>query len=406
MHNYDPKKDGSDVKDLFSLVFPTQKFDTKLYKKLRRFRLEWTRKSVEYSEFLGGNSLGLQAIRFSSRDDEMLMVDIFNVAQDTLRSSIIRLPDIDSKWVVSTNPVLQTLTYTMYRFIKDGDIGNKLDDALEECYYIFAYKVLGSLISHYFKFNTTPAIAKATYEGLSNRFLIKKLGTWNAVLKHRSLDIIPPKGLHTDRFKKYTTEDSVLIINDLQGRLREMIKNIYLVFLDVKDNNKGVSSRTATDVSDSGESIATVTSRPDKYVNRLRELIESPINLIDDDLIHLVSQFVKASEPDAIKKSIFLLSETYDPKNKEAIYLEHIVVKTLAYIRTKGINGNYLDNIVEIINHMKGYWSSGSVDDDGVKLTRNIITQATIHSTGRRTKWYIAANTLATVVYLFVRAVK
>ena len=114
MFNYDPKHDGKEASDLFGKLYKNISFDKKLYKQLYEFRIHWSHKGVEYSEFLGGNTLGVHPVRFSSRDDSMLMNDIYNVDVAVVYNNIIKLPDINKKWKVSTNPILQTLIYTVH----------------------------------------------------------------------------------------------------------------------------------------------------------------------------------------------------------------------------------------------------------------------------------------------------
>jgi len=407
MINYIPSRDGDQMKDLFDYMCKDIKFDRKLFNQIQKFRVSWSRKSVEYSEFLGSNLLGLHAVRFSTRDDDLLVTGIFNLDISTVYTNILKLPDINKNWSIATNPILQLMTYSMHRFSTDGKLGKSTDDAVRECYFIFAYKVFGSLISHYFKYNTTPAIAKATYEKLSNRFLIKRLGNWDSVIHYRSNDVVPPKGLHVDKIKRYTTDDAVRIANDLQGRIRETIKNIYLVMMDVRENDYMIKSASQLENNASGEETnKEITDRPDKYVNRIKDAMGTTASLIDDDLIYLAQSFVNSSDIGVIRETLINLSDQYDPRYKDSIYLNNVILKTIGYVNTRGIHSNYRDNIVGVVGHMKGYWSSGSVSDPDVKKTKHVIAAVVKKSTKRRTKWVIAANTLATIVYLFMRAIR
>jgi len=407
MINYIPAKHGDQMNNLFDYVCKDIKFDRKLFNKLQKFRVSWSRKNIEYSEFLGSNLLGLHAVRFSTRDDDMLVTDIYNIDINTLYTNILKLPDINKTWAVATNPVLQILIYTMHRFITDGNLGKHKEEAIRECYHIFAYKVFGSLISHYFKYNTTPAIAKATYERLSNRFLIKKLGNWNNVIEYRANDVIPPKGLHSKRLEIYSTDDAIKIANDLQGRIRETIKNVYLVMMEVRENDYKIQSTShIEDSSGADEATKSLTDRPDKYINSLKAAIGNAASIVDDDLIYLATSFVKSSDQNIVRNTLIQMSETYDPRSKDSNYLDAIILKTIAYVNTKGIHSDYKDNIVAIVGHMKGYWSSGSVKDSDVAMVKHIISDMIKKSTKRRTRWVVSANTLVVIVYLFMRAIR
>ena len=140
------KKDLLVVMDKY---FKHVKYDRRLYNDLRAFRLAWSQKSPEYVEFLGGHLMGVHPIRFSSADEDSVFIDIFNIDQNELKIDIHKLEDINPAWKVSSNPFYLTMVYTMHRFYKDNKIGSALEDAIRECYYIFAYKAIGSIVTHY-----------------------------------------------------------------------------------------------------------------------------------------------------------------------------------------------------------------------------------------------------------------
>lgn len=407
MFNYDPKRDGPEAVDLFDKVYARIKFDKSLYKKLHKFRLAWTRKSGEYAEFLGGNTLGVQAVRFSTRDVNALLSDIYKVDAGELLNAIRKLPDIDESWAVSTNPVSQTMVYTMHRFMLDGKLGKDTEKGMRECYYIMAYNIIGSLMSNYFSHPANPAVAKATTERMSNRFLLKRLGSWNEVLKYRAGDVLPPDGLHVDRIRTYSTEDSVRVINDLQGRIRELFKSTWSVMADIMDSGSIVDTWSATKENTDGEQESKpVTNRPDRYVIAIKEVVGTPASFIDNDIVHMVTSLVGSSDDDIVRASLERISNTYDPKVAKHDYIATLIIKNIVYINSKGITGDYRSNALAIIKHMKGYWSSGSVKDSDVNAVKDTIRDIVIQASGRRTKWVISANTLAVIVYIFVRSIK
>jgi len=407
MFSYDPKSDGKDIKNLMGKLYSGVKFDGSLLKRLEAFNIAWMSKGPEYPEFLGSNLLGVHPIRFSTRDDDALLVDIYNVDPNVVYENIIKLPQIDKSWAVSTNPILQTMAYTMHRFYKDGLLGGRTEHGVRLCYYIMAYKIFGSLLSRYFSFSTSPAIAKATHERLSNRFLIKKLGSWNEFLKYRSGDIMPPDGLHYKDIVNFSTPEAVNAVNDLQGRIRETIKNIYLVMLDVIEESSTLTSTSMTDMNmgEGGKTVDLV-NRPDKYIIRLKESIATPASLMDADIIHLIHSMVNSSDEDVMNRALLELSESYDSRKSRVDIMSELMLLSIDYLATKDITGDYKTNLVSTIINLRGYWSSGSVKDHRVKEVKGYVYGLVKSVSGRKTKWYLAANSLAVIVYLFVRAVR
>lgn len=408
MHSgYNPKEDGKDIKDMFRKYYGDMKFDKHLASKLKVFRLGWVQKGEDYSDFLGSNLLGVHPIRFSSRDDELLMTDVFNIDASIIRTSLKRLPGVSPTWAVATNPILQTLLYTIHMYTRSSLSEKAKEDAIRDCFHIFSYKVFGGLIYAYFK-KYTPSVdvAKATYEKLSNRFLIKQLGTWNDVIEHRASTVLP-HGSQYKRIKNYDTPDAVRVCNDTQGAIRKTILEIYGVMVNITVSGEGISSASLEETIGDGEAKnKALTERPDKYIHRLEGIIGNPTALLNDDVIYLVSNLVKASDTGVMSKSLIALSDEYNPKHKNAKYAENIILKTIAYAHSKGIRSEYRDNLLEIVKHMTGYWSSGSVSDPEVKATKEYLSSVVKKATGRKTGWVVAANTTGLIVYLFIMAIK
>jgi len=417
--SYNPKTDGGDIKDLMNKACKHIKFDKKFIKQIKEFRLNWVIKDTMYAEFLGGNLLGVHSVRFSARDEAMLMNDIYGLDTAVLKNMIRSVPGMNPNWVISTDPVLITLTYSMHILTVSKLPEKYIVEGIKELYFIYAYKVFGSLLSRYFKHNVSLDVAKATYENLSNRYLIKQLGSWNAVLEYRTGDILPKRaekymkykrrdmGLHYEKLVRYNTDDAIKLTNDLQGRIREFVKNIYRVMITVISDGGGVNS--VSSVSKGGEgpdSTKDVTERVDKYVNRLQETVTIPVNLINDDIIYLVTKLVKFADSKVIKDCLLDISEEMSKSGAKLEILSWVVVTTISYIRSKGITSGYSDNLAEIVNYMKGYWSSGSVKDKTVVETKKYMQKLVKGNTKRKTKWYISANSTALIVYLFIIAVK
>lgn len=395
------------LNDVFDSYLAKIKYDESFYKKIKQYRLAWAQKGDIYIEFLGSNLTGVHPIRFSSLDDAKFFVDLINVDQTDLQQDLYKVTGINKDWNVTSNAMYLTLFYFMHQYT-NAKLPEKIKtDCIKELYYIFAYKAVSSLITEWFKYSTSPALAKAAYERLSNRFLIKRFGTWQNVFEYRAGDLLPPKGLHYKRLISGTAEDAISVISDMQGRLRDNIKNYYAVLNDVKEKNEKINSSSIIgfDYEDGKEVFKDLPDRPDSYILYVRNIIGKTNDFIVDDLIHLMS--VLSSNLDAAKFTAVLKYISSDPKiysDPKNDFIAISIQNTMAYTRSKGITGEYNKRTLEILKMMKGYWSSSSVKDADVKNIKKYLYDIASKAINSKTKSLISTISISILLYIFLRS--
>ena len=393
-----------DIKDVFKIYLKDTKYNTELYLKLKDFRLGWTVKSNEYTEFLGGVLLGVHNVRFSSRDEEILFTEILNIDANNLKSDIYQVKDINPNWKVSSNHTYLTLLYLMHAFLTEGALSkSNLEDVMKELYYIFAYKTISSLISHSFKHNVKESIAKATYEKLSNKYIIRRVGSWQGVFEYRAEDVTPPKGLHIKALKKFTTDDAILIANDVQGRIRDMFKNIYGVMVTVLNEDASIDTTTLNKDNEEESTIKDITNRSDVYTTNINAIINKPNDFIKDDIITLVSSTLPNLDSDALRDALYYISKHYD-QSKDG-YLIKIITNDIDYLNTNGYSTEYLNGIIDILYKLKGYWNSSRVTNKEIPTIKKEISKIVAKSIKFKTKWVITTVTTGVILYIFARSI-
>lgn len=381
-------------------------FDDEFYRKIQKFRIGWVNKSDIYVDFLGSNLLGVHPIRFSNVDEDLWFVDTLGIDVTSFKYDVYNLTAIDKTRTVSSNVVYISIVYLMHKFINATKMRKKLNDILEELYYVFAYRAMGSLMSWYFKFDTDEAIAKAVYERLSNKFLIKKLGSWNAVFEYRSGDVKLPKGLHAKRLTSLKTVDAERAIADLQGRLRETVKNIYEVLIDVRDKNERVRSTTLIEKGDDGDGIRDQADNPSKYINYMYSIVNSQNDFVDNDIIYLLSKNIKNLDEKNLTLTLkYLANEVDVNQNDKDNFIAVTIESAISYLRIKNITSEYNKHMLDIMEYLKNYWSSSSVKNKEIKKTKKYLFNLTNQATGKRTKWLLSTISISVMLYIFIRSV-
>lgn len=389
----------NDLKDLYEHYFKL-KFDKALIANLKLFRISWAQKDDEYIEFLGGNTLGTQSIRFSIKDDEGLIVDTLNMDINMLSYDITNTKGITKGRAAETNVIYQTLVYLMYGFASNKSLSTKdKEEALRECYYIFAYKKFSSLMFHYFKFPTDESIAKAVYEKLSNKFLIKKLGSWQKVFEYRAKDLLPGN-IHFSRLQNYDTSEAIRVILDLQTKLNDMFKNIYAVTIDVTNNNERVVSDSLITKIQDEEGIKDVTNNPDKYNRYILSIIHSPNDYAKFDLANLIcSQSVKITTQLFYN---FLLKITELPNSTLTTIANVSSIKSIEALTAKGITKDYNKHILQVIDITKIKFTNLKGADRDIEKIKKLLEKEFIKF-APKSKYVAGLVSMSVLVYTFVR---
>ncbi len=389
------------LKEVFDIHGLT-KVDIDIYKKIQVFRIGWTQKAPEYIDFLGSKLTGVHPIRFSTRDEDMFFVDIFNIDQPSLTEDLWATKGIDKNKKVTSNPLYITLVYLMHLTITSKEIGKHREDMLRELYFIFGYKVISSLFTHYFKFTVDPSTALAVNERLSNKFIIKKVNNWQELFEYRALDVLP-KGLHYLRLNRLDVDESNRIISDMQGRIRDMLKNIYIILMEVKDSNDRLVSRSNIEMTEDGASIKDNTNRPDRYVNYMLSIIDNPSDFIDDDMVYLLNNSYKNLNSKDIYTTLeFMSDNNFKDRNK---IIENIIISSISYLNIKGIHSDYNKHMLDVIKYLKGYFISSSVRDKVILDTKKELLNLVKKLPVTKVNWNYTGLVTYAIIYIFIRSV-
>ena len=281
-----------DFHECFESICPWVKFDENLYNLLKSFRIAWAQKSDDYIEFLGNNLTGVYPIRFSQQDEDLLY-ELYGLTQKEFQNEVYQVKGVDKNMRTISNGTYILLLFTAHMFTISKSLPEKLkEDAVRECYYIFIYKVISSRTAYYFKYNIDVSIAKAINERMTNKFLIKRFNNWQEVFEYKALDILP-RGIHYQRMKNFSVDDSGRIISDLYTKMNDIFKNNYAVFMEVKEANERIYSSSLIKQGEDGEKIGDITNRSDIYANYVKSIISNQTDFINLELAELIAGSLK-----------------------------------------------------------------------------------------------------------------
>lgn len=259
-------------------------------------------KNKDHIDFFGGNLLGVQRVRFTDTDRIKWFEDVIQMDEQTLKDFINRLPDIDKTHKVSSDTFNLSCVWMMHKVYIAGSkraISPALAEKTLVCIgLMLLYRFFTSRLSRHFKYLTDEPTALATYNRLTNKFDIKRLGSWQAVFHDRATNLTGATGLHHKVLEKMDNDKQVVyLLNDTQNRIRAMLKKIYGEFLDVHSQGIKVYSTSANVEYDGEVMFKDKSETLTQYGRYLNEVATDRNAFIKIELINIIADALPTMSP-------------------------------------------------------------------------------------------------------------
>jgi hypothetical protein len=399
---------NNDILKVFKHHLGNLKFDRVLYKRVKKFRLQWMNKNEDHIAFLGGNLLGVHKLRFSSLDYDLFFTDVLEVDRISLEVDLHSLESINTAYKVSSDTLYLTIMYLIREFNRTKLLSKKdAYNAAMESYLIFAYRTISSLVSHYFKYQQSEQVILMVYERLSNRYLIKKLGTWQKVFEYRAKDLIEKKGLHYERLNRFITDEIVDVVNDVQGRIRDMVKNIYSLMIEVIESGDHIKILSATSTDIEGEEIVKeITNRQDILIDYMLEIVHDRDSLIKEELVNVVGELLSTLETKLLLQTLDWMVNPTSTSNSKKIdkLIKKTLVISIEYLTNKKISVSDRANIEQMLISLRGLWVSSRGNSTEINKLKSLGEYLVKKAINKKTKWTLTSTRIGLFLYIFLRA--
>lgn len=396
-----------EIKTLFETNCQDLVFDEKLAKKVSGYQIGFVNKNEEHMVFFGGNLTGVQVVRFTTADKDKWFSEILEADDIVMEEALLEVNAIDKNWHVATNIFNMSCLWVIHKFLtSDLDEKIKARAALDAALAL-QYKFLSSLLYQFFRFPCDSRTAQAAYAQLSYKFSLKKFGSWYATLENRCKDLVDKDGLHYQTLLRFDNDvDIIKALNDSQGRLRDMMKNIYSVLMDV--HRSGVKIKTTNSLLDNdGEvSLKDKTHNLNNYTKYLQSVLGDKDSFIKLELTELIEKIMFTMSPKMFLTSLEWCSDNYiGHYNKE---IDELVTETMIHsFGYMSDNRTVIKNnhdLATLLTRLRGvYMSSRSTDPDLMKL-RKLSTDVIKKATKSKNENMIAAIRTGLLLYIVLRA--
>jgi hypothetical protein len=381
--------------------------DANLVKRLRLYEANFVTKNSDHIEFFGGKLLGVNPVKFLPGDRMRWFEEVLVTDETVLEPELLALPTVNEDWIVSSDTMNLSCAWLAHAlFISPKLTPEQKHQGMIDVMLILQYKFLTSRLYQHFRYPADRAVAEATYASLSDKYLIKQYDSWKALFRARAEAIIAKDSPHYQTIVKMNDDEGVIyLLNDVQGRIRDMLKNIYDVFLKV--HNSGLRINTSSSVTDhDGEKILKdKTKNLTAYTRYLHEIVTDKHSFIRAELVTVIEKLVHTAPPKVFQETLDWISDNYRKSGGGLIekLLNETLVHSFAYLdeHRQYVRGN--PNLPDLLSRLKGvYMSSRSTDPvlmDLREMAEKIVTMATKN----KNTSVVASVRTALLLYLVAR---
>lgn len=302
---------SSNIKEVFDSRLASFVIDKTFFTRVHRYVEEFKYRSDEHINFFGSNLTGTYPVRFKTTDRHEWLIDIIDIDELETRREVIALPSVKETWVRGTDVMNLSCLYLVHRIMTNKNLSDKEKYAgAKDVLLALHFKLIGSLMAHYFKFPADERLAQTTYARLSKKYSIKQHGSWYRVLEARCDDILSPRSIHARTIERFNDDAGIQnMITDVQGRLKAMIKNIWEVFNKVRQDDSKLMSTSGT-IELEGKMVMRDLIRKDTpYLRYIAEIAPDEVRFVKRELVDIIGNVMQTMPEDFLVDTLRQVSE-------------------------------------------------------------------------------------------------
>jgi hypothetical protein len=396
------------IKGVFESECADLMLDAQLAKRIHLYTVGFAHKNQDHIEFFGGALTGVQVVRFTDADRDQWFSEIMRADEGALQARLLALPTVNETFVVSSDTMNLSCAWLLHALLHS----NKLNDhqrheAMVDVVLVMQYKFLTSRLYRHFKYPAQREVAEATYAALTYKYAIKQYGSWAGVLNARAEEVISPTGLHRKAIDLMTPDELVTyLLNDTQGRIRDMLKNIYDVFLQVHRQGIRISSTSSLVEHDGVEILKDKSKNLLAYTRYINSIITDRNSFIREELLTVIEKQMKTMPPRLFRESLEWMSDNY--RQQGASQIEELLNETLIHsfdflAENRNLVRNSTD-LASLLTRLRGVYMSSRSTDPILFSLREKAEKIVKDATHNKNTSVIAAVRTGILLYLIARA--
>lgn len=343
--------------------------DQKLADKINIYCKSFINKNDDHIQFFGSNLTGVYPVRMTQVDEMEWIIDILGLDGIEIKQQVKRLPHINENWIRGTDVFTLSGFWVVYKLMTSNLPIKVKEKAIHSAILNIHFKYISSIMTHYFRFSVDKAVAQAVYDRLSLKFRLKTEGSWLGLLEYRANDLIAEKSIHYPTLLSYSPDDAIqYLITDTQGRMRDVVKNLWAVLAEVRLEDKRGVNKGMIDL-DGDLSVRDVTAQLTPYKDYLMTISKEPASFLKTEIVDIVCDVMTTMHPEQFKKALQMVVAL---RVKNDSKIEGLLDLTMVHIFDQFAKDRTLQksikNLPELVTHMRSLYTAPRSKGDILEL--------------------------------------
>lgn len=399
---------AKNIKEVFQEGCPDLKIDRAFIRKLHLYTQNFANKNEDHIAFFGGNLMGVHPVRFRDEDRNRWFDDVLETDDLALEDELFKLPAIVPSRNVSSD-VMNLSCCWLVHAIHISDLSPKeKEEAMTDALMVLQYKFITSILAYWFRYPADKNVAETTYARLNKKFGLKVYGSWRALLLARARDILASSSPHYQTYRSFNDDLAVVyMVNDIQGRIKDILKNIRDVFEEVRKDPRGaIRSTSATQVDAEG-----ITAVKDKqrnftiYRRYIHGVMSDRPSFIRDELVQVIVSAMPTMPDKLFLEALAYMSQNIGPGGDKDV--GELVDETLShafdYIATNRSIMNNPNDIGGLVAKMRSLYMASRGSDPTLLKMRATAEQIATRAVRSKNASIIAAVRTGMMLYIVLR---
>lgn len=364
------------IKEVFQTECSHLKINPEFAKRVGLYERAYVNRSEDHIEFLGGVLLGTPPLRFYSTDRNAWFDEVMEADDETLKSELHALPTVDKDRNVSSDVLNLSLVWMVHALYNAPQLSaRQKEEAMVATLRVMHYRFLSSLMAHYFRYEPDREIMEATYAALNYKFALKRAGSWSALIDQRTQDIISPKSIHIRTIQKFDNDEQILyMITDIQGRIREVVKKMYRVFVEVHRSGTKVKSRSGHVTLDGELHVRDLQRSNQQYMTYIHSTLVDRATFIRPELVRIVADAMHTMPEKNMVMSLEYMADNYGKRGdpRVAKLVDETVLHAFDYINNNRDEFRTSLSLVTLLSRLRSLYMSSRSNDPALVRIRDL----------------------------------
>lgn len=395
------------LKQVFNDVAGHVVIDAKLIKRVHDYERAFVNRNEDHVAFFGSPLMGVHTMRFRPSDRESWFSDVLEINDLELIDGIASIPSIKEEWKRATDAMNHSCVWLVHAILNSNRLSpaQKQEGAIDTLKVLY-YKFLGSLMAHNYPYPADEGLMLAAYAALSRKFAIKIAGSWGALIEQRAKEQLSPRSIHHRAYTAFDSDDAIVnMINDVQGRLRDLVKSYNKVVYEVKAQNQRIGTERSVLEMDGTTLLKDRTRQYSTYIRYAHEIIADKNSFIRSDLVNVVCDAMHTMSPRMFVEALEWMSLNHRAKGGEDV--EKLIDETLLYAfdlmeRERDILGPRT-GLMPLIVRLRALYMASRMSDPNLLKTKELSESIVQKAVGSKNSSVIASVRTGIQLYIVLR---